>query len=169
MPFQSPAVWFDAEVIDENPFIIFAEARNGNQGALATCTRQPHFKVTGNTVSDETADVINLSDQGVPFPENTLRRLDVRAYLRGNAADDGCLEYAVLIEGGANTPDVIESALDVDLDTELPSATAELSFHVTGDEVVVRATGTPSGTGGPANWEVEVFVHPVADISQASS
>ena len=168
MAFQNPGVFFDADVIDARPYKVFAKARDGNLGAIAQCTNSPNFVITGATVSDETLDVLNLSDQGVVFPADTLRYLKVNAYLRGNTSDDGLKGYDVLVEGGS-TPQVVEAVITNDLDTELPSATAALSFHVTGDEVVIRATGTPSGTGGPANWEVEVYVKPLKHIAQAAT
>lgn len=168
MTFQNPGVFFDADVIDERAYIVFAKARDGNHGAIAQVTGTPNFTITGATVSDETVDVINLSDQGVTFPADTLRYLNVNAYLRGDSSNDVLLGYDVLVEGGS-TPQVVEAVIVHDIDAELASTTAQLSFHVTGDEVVIRATGTPSGTGGPANWEVEVYVHPVKHIAQAAT
>jgi hypothetical protein len=67
---------FDATYHDEDRFILQAAARAGNKGAIALLEGEPQFHYEA-TVTTDTSDgeVIDLTDEGVTFPANSIREI----------------------------------------------------------------------------------------------
>lgn len=163
----NPLVHFDANYIDSGPYEVFAQARDGNLGAIASMSRTPHFSVSGTTTTSSTAfTALNLSDLGVPFPVGKLRRIVAKAYQRTDAGTASYLETHALVVGTAtNTVALLSSDTVVDNDTAL--ATGTLAVAISSSEAVVQVD--PEANAADTAWVVEAFIHPAQDIDDPTA
>ena len=74
---QNPAIYFDANAQDLDDYEMFAAAddSNGSKGraAQAHVLASRQFHVDAVTTTNDTGQVLDLTDQGVTFPANTVR------------------------------------------------------------------------------------------------
>ena len=125
------------------------DARKAQQQLLG----QPDFIVEGTTdTSDADSDAINLSDQGVTFPDGTQRTLYVEASVADNDGQ-GLIIGRAVIDGGA-TPIVSDESVDGTLDDGLAGAPS-LDFEVVSNEVIIEAVGI---TDVDCRWVIRVWV-----------
>lgn len=67
---------FDATYHDEDRFILQAAARAGNKGAIAVLEGEPQFHYEATVTTDNSdGEVIDLTDEGVTFPANSIREI----------------------------------------------------------------------------------------------
>ena len=153
----NPAVHFDADVIDSDPYTVFGKARSGNLGAIASAMSTPHFTINGTSTTSTSASLqaLNLSDLGVPFAADTMREVVAKCWARSDAGTSAMVEVRGVVLGGT-TPILVDQATEFDGDGDLDVTGG--SFSVTGGEVVFGViTG---GISADVNWLVEVYVNP---------
>lgn len=113
----------------------------------------PDFIVTGTTDTNTAdSDAINLSDEGVAFPEGYHRRIEIDAW----AADDdgvGFVRHVAIIDGGS-TPIVADQNGDAALDDGVAAAFT-IDVEVVSNEVIIEAVGASSDN---LRWHIEVRV-----------
>lgn len=140
-----------------------ASATNGakcQQGLLG----QPDFVVYGTTDTNTAdSDAINLSDNGVSFPANTLREITVVAYVGDGSAVKKITAAALII--GGSTPAIGGEAQDAPSTTGANDSvttasyggalTISIDFEVVSDEVIIEAVGE---SGDVNTWVIEVYV-----------
>ncbi len=126
---------------------------------------QPDFIVYGSTDTNTAdSDAINLSDNGVSFPANTLREITVVAYVGDGSAVKKITAAALII--GGSTPAIGGEAQDVasvgattsDSVTTASyggALTISIDFEVVSDEVIIEAVGE---SGDVNTWVLEVYV-----------
>jgi hypothetical protein len=172
---------YDPNIVDGGPATILKQANNDDQEALNRLAGGYTFKVHAFTDSTETADVINLNDQGVTFPVNTVRNIRTKAWARNAAGTKVAYsESLVPVIGNGSTAAALSAvtaapATDLFLDPRYvaraplvgsASATVETSSAavkfltaipaITGGEVVIRIGG--GLTAVDLSWYVEVEV-----------
>jgi hypothetical protein len=137
------------------------DGRKCQQGLLG----QPDFIVYGTTDTNTAdSDAINLSDNGVTFPANTIREITVVAYA-GDGTAVRKITAAALVIGGS-TPAFAGEAQDVpsvgavtsDSVTTASYGAAPvitIDFEVVSDEVIIEAVGESSDV---VTWVLEVYV-----------
>jgi hypothetical protein len=184
---------YDPNIVDGGPATILKQANNDDQEALNRLAGGYTFKVRAFTDSAETADVINLNDQGVTFPANTVRNIRTKAWARTNAGTKvAYAESLVPVIGNGSTAAALSAAtaaveiMDERYVARTPLVGSSLTVvddaadalenlialpAITGGEVVIRIGG--GLTGVDLSWYVEVevgklIVLPVA-VSAASS
>jgi hypothetical protein len=149
----SQAVWPTGGISATNGF-------KCQQGLLG----QPDFIVYGTTDTNTAdSDAINLSDNGVKFPANTLREITVVAYV-GDGSVVKKITAAALIIGGS-TPAIGGEAQDAPSTTGANDSvttasyggamTISIDFEVVSDEVIIEAVGE---SGDVNTWVLEVYV-----------
>lgn len=140
---------------------VVGEGEKCQQGLLG----RPDFIVRGVTDTNTAdSDAINLSDNGVTFPANTLREITVVAYAGDGTA--ACKRTARALIIGGSTPAITGEAQDVasvgavtsDSVTSASYGAAPvvtIDFEVVSDEVIVEAVGE---SGDVVTWHIEVYV-----------
>lgn len=113
----------------------------------------PHFEVFGTTDTNTAdSDAINLSDQGVTFPDGTQRII----YVEASVADDdgqGLIIGRAIVDGGS-TPIVNDEEADGTLDDGLAGAPT-LDFEVVSNEVIIEAVGIADVD---CRWVIRIWV-----------
>lgn len=116
----------------------------------------PHFEVTGTTDTNTAdSDALNLSDQGVTFPDATQREILVKAHI-ADADGMGLLVYRFQVDGGS-TPIVtaVQADSGINLDDSGLGGAPTLDFEVATGEVVLEAVGI---TDVDCRWHIKVWV-----------
>ena len=122
--------------------------------AQQTVLGEPDFIVYGTTDTNTAdSDAINLSDEGVTFPDGHARMIWVRAYV----ADDngmGVVEAKAIVDGGT-TPIVVQDAASADPLVSGLAGTPAIDIEVATNEVIIEAVGI---TDVDCRWVIEVRV-----------
>lgn len=168
---------YDPNVVDGGPGNLLREANNNDQQALDKLGGEATFVVRAFTDSGENLDVLNLNDQGVTFPFNSIRNIRTKAWGRnaagtkvaysesvvpiiGNGATAAALTLATVAVEIMDTRYTVRTPLVGNASATVETASAALKFLnavpvITGSEVVIRVSGL---TGVDLNWVVEVEV-----------
>jgi len=184
---------FDPNITDGGPQVVVSQALAHDQEALNKLAGGHTFRVRAFTDSTETADLINLNDEGVTFPANTVRNIRTRAWARNTAGTKvAYAESLVPVIGNGSTAAALSVAsaaveiMDERYVARAPlvgsaSGTVETASAalgnliaipaITGGEVVIRIGGGLSTVD--LNWYVEVevgklIILPVATAAAAS-
>lgn len=184
---------YDPNIVDGGPATILKQANNDDQEALNRLAGGYTFKVRAFTDSDETVDVVNLNDEGVTFPVDTVRNIRTKAWARNAAGTKvAYAESLVPVIGNGSTAAALSVAtvaveiMDERYITRTPlvgsssatveTASAALKFlsalpAITGGEVVIRIGG--GLTAVDLSWTVQVEVGklevlPVANAAASS-
>lgn len=129
-----------------------------------TLLGEPTFIIRGVTDTNTAdSDLINLSDNGVTFPANTIREITVVAYAGDGTAVSKRTAAALVI--GGTTPSFGGEAQDAPSTTGVNDSVTTASygaapvvtidFEVVSDEVIIEAVGE---SGDVVTWYVEVYV-----------
>jgi hypothetical protein len=142
-----------------NPGQLLLKAQQGGSPENLLAARMiadpqaPDFIVTGTTDTNTAdSDAINLSAQGVTFPDAAHRLIRIDAW----AADEdgvGFVRHLAIIDGGA-TPIVADQIGDANLDDGVAAAFT-LDVEVATNQVIIEAVGASSDN---LRWYIEVYV-----------
>lgn len=125
------------------------DCRKAQMGLLG----QPDFIVYGTTDTNTSGTAINLTSQGVTFPDGTQRLIRTVARI----ADDngqGVVEGKVMVDGGA-TPIVVTDSASADPIVSGLAGTPTLVASVSTADVILTAVGI---TDVDCRWVIEVYV-----------
>lgn len=128
---------------------------NASDGAKAqnTLLGGPDFIVHGLTDTNTTGTALDLTAQGVTFPDATQRIIIARARI----ADDngqGLVETKAIVDGGA-TPIVVTDSADADPLVSGLAGTPTLVLSVSTANVILTAVGI---TDVDCRWVIDVYV-----------
>jgi hypothetical protein len=180
---------YDPNIVDGGPATILKQANNDDQQALDRLAAGYTFRVRAFTDSGEAVDVVNLSDQGVTFPVNTVRNIRTKAWARnaagtkvayaeslvqviGNGSTAAALSVATVNGSGAiDRRYVARSPIVGSASATLETAVDAMSFisavpAITSSEVVIRVAGI---TQVDLNWYVEVEVGKLVVLTAATA
>lgn len=124
----------------------------------------PHFEVKGTTDTNTDTTFLDLTAQGVSFPDGTQRQIYIEASASDNDGHGLALSRGI-IDGGA-TPIASDFSVDVSLDDGLAGA-IDVDIEVSTANVVLQVTGI-SATN--MRWHIKVWVYdpiPLAYIATA--
>jgi hypothetical protein len=114
----------------------------------------PHFEVYGTTDTNTAASVaINLTTQGVTFPDATQRVILARARVADNDGQ-GIVESKSVVDGGS-TPIVVTDSADADPLVSGLGGTPTLVMSVSTADVILTAVGI---SAVPCRWLIEIWV-----------
>jgi len=160
---------FDATLIDQDEWKVFAAALAGNLAAVNMTLplgRGANFRVRGRTTAAETGTILDLTAQGVTFPAGFFRIVEYECFVSGASADEtGYLKRIAAVSGGT-TPllRVIQNGATAGVDQVQFNAVAGAGLAATPLSVVAMATNNVTITVTSAeaeilNWAVNCRVH----------
>jgi hypothetical protein len=121
--------------------------------AQAILLGEPDFRVHGTTDTNTTGTALDLTAQGVTFPDATQRIIVAKARI----ADDngqGLVETKGIVDGGS-TPIVVTDSADADPLVSGLAGTPTLVMSVSTANVILTAVGI---TDVDCRWVIDVFV-----------
>lgn len=184
---------FDPNITDGGPHVVLSQALAHDQEALNKLAGGHTFRVRAFTDTSETVDVINLNDEGVVFPANTVRNIRTRAWARTSAGTKvAYAESLVPVIGNGSTAAALSLAsaaveiMDERYVARTPLVGSSLTVVDDASEALKNLTALPAIAGGEVvirigsgittedlNWYVEVevgklIILPVALTATAS-
>jgi hypothetical protein len=114
----------------------------------------PHFEVYGTTDTNTAASpAIDLTAQGVVFPDGTQRLIVVNARVADNDGQ-GVIQTKTIVDGGS-TPIVVTDSADADPLIAGVNGTPTAVISVSTANVILTAVGI---SAVPVRWLIEIWV-----------
>lgn len=161
---------FDASILDQDDFIVWAAAANGNRAAIRQVMRRAQVikaraKTTDNTAASE---VIDLTTRGVTFPAGSKRKIRFKSTAVTDN-DTWVQEWEQYVEGNdGTTPRLVGSPELIKADGMINGTASKygrvhISATVATTAITEVAAQTSAGSSIAASSSgVAVLTHPVA-------